>query len=585
MRFFKSIVALVLFIAFAHWLAVFPALPAVSESDRPFPLLWMVLKQSQPWAPTLQRLTLICVCITGMVASALAFALSVRANSALAANRLTRALLMGSLAVAWFWTMREFPPASEWFLEHRDVRFVIDMIAVGLFLLAPIDLLRFAACFPRPVALDSFWVANHGQGVSPLMSVLSGFMPGQVDVAKREQEMLETRRSLERTLHFLQSRAASVIAILLAVVATLIWRYSSAKGFIGSLSLTIPMVVPMLPLIFAFYVTKTNARLGLPDDRRAVEWIYWSVMLAAMLFGLSFLGAMAWALTGDIGGSMKAFFYTAILGPILIALTLVNALAMSVFYRGAVDPALMVRRTALYSVLGVLLTALFVAMEGALSSQVIMRVGLPSETGAVVAGTAVALAFGPARNRVELRILEWMERVRPARTLSAGEREPMTIAFCDLAGFTSLTVRDEDAALTAATCFHRAAREVAKSHDGRVVKTLGDAVLMCFKSAVDAIAAARSLHAAAAAAFAAENLPALPVHSGIHTGLVAIAADGDVFGAAVNLAARLQAEAGSGEILISDETRQSAPSAGASDAGERTLRNMPAPVRVWRVVI
>lgn len=584
MRICRSIVALALFLAFAHWLAVFPALPAVAESDRPFPLLWMLLKLNQSWTPALQQVTLVAVGITGLVASTLALALSVRPNSTLAAARLTRALLMGTLAVAWFWTIREFPPAFSWLLEHRTARLVIDMIAFSFFLVAPIDLLRFATCYPRPVALDSFWAANHGDEASPLQSILKRLRPGQLEDAQRDQELLEGRRNLEWILHALQSHAASAIAILLAVIATLIWQHASAKGFIGSLSLTIPMTVPMFPLIFAFYVTKTNARLGLPEDRRAVEWIYWSVMLAGMLFGLSFVGSMAWALTGDIGGSLKAFIYTAILGPVLVTLTLIIALAMSVFYRGAVDPALMVRRTALYSVLGVLLTALFVAMEGALSSQVVMRVGLPSETGAVVAGTAVALAFGPARNKVETRILEWMERLRPAQALSASEREPMAIAFCDLAGFTSLTVRDEDAALTAATCFHRAAREVAKANGGRVVKTLGDAVLMSFKSAADAITAVKALHAAATAAFSAENLPALPVHSGIHTGLVAIAADGDVFGATVNLAARLQAEAGSDEILISDETRQSAQAVGVADGGERALRNIPDPVHVWRVV-
>ena len=74
MRFAKAIVAFVLLIAFAHWLATFPAFPPASMSDRPFPLLWMVLKLDQPWAPTLQQVILAGVCVTGIVAALLAFA-------------------------------------------------------------------------------------------------------------------------------------------------------------------------------------------------------------------------------------------------------------------------------------------------------------------------------------------------------------------------------------------------------------------------------------------------------------------------------------------------------------------------------
>ena len=50
--------------------------------------------------------------------------------------RLTRALLMGSFAVAWLWTIRDFPPAAPWLLEHRNVRLVVDVVAVGLFMRA-----------------------------------------------------------------------------------------------------------------------------------------------------------------------------------------------------------------------------------------------------------------------------------------------------------------------------------------------------------------------------------------------------------------------------------------------------------------
>jgi class 3 adenylate cyclase len=69
------------------------------------------------------------------------------------------------------------------------------------------------------------------------------------------------------------------------------------------------------------------------------------------------------------------------------------------------------------------------------------------------------------------------------------------------------------------------------------------------------------------------------MHSGIHTGEVLLAADGDVFGQTVNLAARLQDVAGPGEIVLSDDTRRNAelPDEATRSMGARRLKNIPEP--------
>ena len=77
----------------------------------------------------------------------------------------------------------------------------------------------------------------------------------------------------------------------------------------------------------------------------------------------------------------------------------------------------------------------------------------------------------------------------------------------------------------------------------------------------------------------------LPLHVGIHAGDV-IEEDGNVFGGAVNIAARVAAESAPGEVLVSQTVRDLArTSAGVEfeDAGERTLKGVGEPVRVWRV--
>jgi class 3 adenylate cyclase len=105
--------------------------------------------------------------------------------------------------------------------------------------------------------------------------------------------------------------------------------------------------------------------------------------------------------------------------------------------------------------------------------------------------------------------------------------------------------------VTLAAILHRHARIVADQHNGRLVKTIGDATLCVFPDANAGLAAVVALHAGYRAECAQRDSEALPVHSGLHVGELVIAPDGDVFGASVNLAARLQTLAGPDELVAS----------------------------------
>jgi adenylate cyclase len=77
---------------------------------------------------------------------------------------------------------------------------------------------------------------------------------------------------------------------------------------------------------------------------------------------------------------------------------------------------------------------------------------------------------------------------------------------------------------------------------------------------------------------AVEELP--PLRIGVHTG-PAVSRDGDWFGNAVNVAARLCSAAGGGEVLVSDATREAAGAPDDVDFGARRLhwlKNMPEPI-------
>jgi class 3 adenylate cyclase len=118
------------------------------------------------------------------------------------------------------------------------------------------------------------------------------------------------------------------------------------------------------------------------------------------------------------------------------------------------------------------------------------------------------------------------------------------VAFLDLTGFTGLTQERGDtvAAEMALRLADLAAQAVA-THHGRVVKLLGDGVLMHFPGVVEAVEAALDLMDR----LGASDLPL--GHVGVTQGPL-VARDGDIFGRTVNLAARISDVTPSGELYI-----------------------------------
>jgi adenylate cyclase len=118
----------------------------------------------------------------------------------------------------------------------------------------------------------------------------------------------------------------------------------------------------------------------------------------------------------------------------------------------------------------------------------------------------------------------------------------VAIAFADLAGFAQLTVeRGDEAAVSTVERFVKAAGETLPV-DARVVKTLGDEVMV-----VGSDAAALTAWAVELQEGLSERDP--PARIGVHVGEV-IYRDGDYYGREVNQAARVVARAGAGEVLV-----------------------------------
>ena len=120
---------------------------------------------------------------------------------------------------------------------------------------------------------------------------------------------------------------------------------------------------------------------------------------------------------------------------------------------------------------------------------------------------------------------------------------------------------------------------------GRVRKSLGDGFLISFPSAVAAVGAAAAIQRALYEYNIANPQRAVEIRIGIHVGQVA-ERDGDLLGQAVHVAARIMAEAASGQILTSDDVRKHAePEVDWSflDSGLYWLRGFPERWRLYEV--
>jgi len=175
--------------------------------------------------------------------------------------------------------------------------------------------------------------------------------------------------------------------------------------------------------------------------------------------------------------------------------------------------------------------------------------------------------------------------VEPPAVPSTTAQGVVTILFTDVEGSTALTERlGDEAAREVLRTHERAVRDELKRHGGMEVKTTGDGFMASFSSATRALECAMALQRALAAHNQEHPETPVRVRIGLNAG-EPIAEDDDLFGTAVNLAARIAAEAKGGEILASDVVRQLVAGKGFlfADRGETLLRGFEDPVRVYEL--
>src|SRR5262245_13937822 len=159
-----------------------------------------------------------------------------------------------------------------------------------------------------------------------------------------------------------------------------------------------------------------------------------------------------------------------------------------------------------------------------------------------------------------------------------------TFLFADLAGFTAMTeAHGDEVAADAVGDFSRGVRGLLPEFQAEEIKSIGDAVMVRVPDAASAIALAVRL-----IGDVGTRHGSLAVRVGAHTG-PAVQRDGDWFGAAVNLAARVAAVARCGEVLMTEATQSAGSVALAAFEIERrpgqTFKNIAEPVTVYALTL
>ena len=168
------------------------------------------------------------------------------------------------------------------------------------------------------------------------------------------------------------------------------------------------------------------------------------------------------------------------------------------------------------------------------------------------------------------------------------ERRLTAILAADVVGYSRLMTIDEAGTLAALKSLRKnLVNPKISEHNGRIFKLTGDGILIEFPSVVSAVACAVDIQSAMRTRNATETAARIEFRIGVNLGDI-IVEDGDIFGDGVNVAARLESIAPVGGIAVSQSVRDHVGKRldlTFEDMGERRLKNIEAPIRVYSISV
>ena len=494
---------------------------------------------------------------TGCLACLLAIILCLASGIQKKSRNLAASLSMGCLALAYLSFVRPF------YIESIDLLIkMLDVFSSGLLGMSLWYWVLFIYEFPQKESVENYIKEADGKIYGKNFS----FIPKIWQAKAKKMDIwyinliggAKKRKSLQikwakRVFKFFLSYKGLFTLVLFYALSGIFNQFDMRNNFVAD-KLYLPFImISIFALLLSYEKIVAVYLLVDEQSRKQITWIYLGLLYILILLHIIWLGWIFLILFGffELGGILMMAQFT-VAAPLLWFIFILT-LMISIFYHGSIDPRLVIKKSAVYGFMGVVLTTLFVAIEGSLQTHAILQFGLHDQTGAIVTGTVAAVLFGPVRNKMEVKVEGFIDRILPVSALAEGKRRTSAIVFNDISGYTAISEKDEDAAFMLVSIIHQVGTKAALESRGRVVKTIGDAIMLELPTVEDALNAAKTLHEKYTQLSTQYKLPTLPIHTGIHWGEVVRANDGDIYGKNVNLAARLEGVAGPSEIVMSQE--------------------------------
>lgn len=172
--------------------------------------------------------------------------------------------------------------------------------------------------------------------------------------------------------------------------------------------------------------------------------------------------------------------------------------------------------------------------------------------------------------------------------MAEAKRRLAAILAADVAGYSRLMGDDEHATLETLNAYRAVFREHIENHAGRVVDTAGDSILAVFESVVEAVRCAADIQTELVSLNEAlREDRRMHFRIGVNLGDIIEQDDGSVYGDGVNVAARLEALAEPGGVIVSEAAyRQVEDKTNLrfTDIGEHEVKNIVRPVRAYQTI-
>lgn len=281
------------------------------------------------------------------------------------------------LAVAVAWRAQQHPATSSMvlFLCLSALAYGVSTLGLGLPLAGTTEARIIVVRRALALALLP------GAGISLMRLAVrfpDEFIPGPSDKQMGNVVFRSVFRVARRDDPWLMIRVAAVLCFVAELVL------SRAGEF---LAVALCSVFAMV----AASVFQAQYRQASQGDRPRILWMAQGTLLAISIpmYGFLLVRVSSWsALPFNLGGAEPIAYA---LGPV----TLVLCWTIAVFLHGAMDPALVIRRSTMIGAMSLLLIFLFAGVESLISDQVSPRIGLPQSFSSAIAGGIVALAFVP----------------------------------------------------------------------------------------------------------------------------------------------------------------------------------------------